>query len=556
MQNGAMLNAYPDSLGKNLGETAAFLARPELKDVFRNFYILPSVFNTDLDHGFSVISYDLCDGLAKQEDLKALKALGLDLVFDLILNHLSVLSPQFQDILRKGSDSPNTSFFIEWNRFWEGKGPLEDGYIHPTGEWFRGLNLSDHRLPLLMVRLPDGREAPFWNTFYQQIIYEHPSVFDLLEMTGGQYRTAESLARHLRNELDEHGNPAGINWKGFEAWKPAASEWLQEHRHYLGQVDVDVRSPRVWAWYDQVMAQLADYGATTIRLDAFTRLHKAPGRENFMNEPETWDILARLKDMATAHGLSVLPEVHACYSTMAHRKIAAAGAMPYDYFLPGLLLDAVDTGDAGYVYSWLNEQLEYGIRPVNMLGCHDGVPVRDLRGLLPDERIEAMAERTVARGGLRKMIHGTKPETYQLNTTYFSALGRDGQRLLLTRAVQIFMPGIPQVWYEDLFAGENDLETLRMHPELDEREINRRSYSPESVTQQLERPIVQKQLSLLRFRNTHPAFSECATIEADQPEKGILRIIRRAGGAFARLTTDFARGKYMIETEAGPCGSC
>ena len=66
MKNGAMLNAYPDSLGKNLGETAAFLARPEMKDAFRNFYILPSVFNTDLDHGFSVISYDLCDELAKK----------------------------------------------------------------------------------------------------------------------------------------------------------------------------------------------------------------------------------------------------------------------------------------------------------------------------------------------------------------------------------------------------------------------------------------------------------------------------------------------------------
>ena len=60
MRNGTMLNAYPDSLGRNLGETVAFLSKPELKDAFRGFYILPSVFNTDLDHGFSVISYDLC----------------------------------------------------------------------------------------------------------------------------------------------------------------------------------------------------------------------------------------------------------------------------------------------------------------------------------------------------------------------------------------------------------------------------------------------------------------------------------------------------------------
>ena len=59
MNHGAMLNAYPDSLGGNLSGIVSVLQKPEMKDVFRSFYILPSVFNTDLDRGFSVISYDL-----------------------------------------------------------------------------------------------------------------------------------------------------------------------------------------------------------------------------------------------------------------------------------------------------------------------------------------------------------------------------------------------------------------------------------------------------------------------------------------------------------------
>ena len=550
MKNGVMLNLYPDSIGSCLGETVAFLSRSEVKDAFRSLYLLPSLFNTDLDHGFSVISYDLCPELARREDLDALRGLGLELTVDMILNHLSVLSPQFQDVLRRGEASPYRDFFIDWNRFWQGTGPVgEDGCVRPLPQLFHSLSLHADRLPVLMARLPGGRETPFWCSFYQQTVYPEPTVFDFLPITGGFYRTAERLAERVRDLLRMGLTPEKMDLSGFERERNGAVEWLTANRRYLGQLDLDARSPAVWAWYGQVMDQLAALGATTIRLDAFTRLHKAPGRVNFMNEPETWEILARLKTMAEARGLYVLPEVHAAYCTMAHRKIAAARAMPYDYFLPGLLLDALDTGDAGYVYAWLREQLEYGIRPVNMLGCHDGVPVRDLRGLLPDQRIEALVERTVARGGRRKLIHGEKAETYQLNVTYFSALGCDEGRLLLARAVQMFMPGVPQVWYEDLFAGENDLETLRLHPELDEREINRRSYRLEDALAQLKRPVVREQLRLMRLRNTHPAFAPDAVIEAEQSARGALRIRWRAGSASARLTADFARGTYEIETE-------
>ena len=82
-----MLNAYPDSIGSKLCHVVEFLKRPEMKDVFGSFYILPSVFNTDLDRGFSVVDYQLSDEYAKREDLTALEALGIDLKLDFILNH-------------------------------------------------------------------------------------------------------------------------------------------------------------------------------------------------------------------------------------------------------------------------------------------------------------------------------------------------------------------------------------------------------------------------------------------------------------------------------------
>src|SRR5664280_2442822 len=99
---GPMLNAYPDSIGETLGDIVRFLQTPELKDVFQSFYILPSIFNTDLDRGFSIIDYELNELYATREDLKDLNKIGIALKFDFVLNHSSVLSSQFQDILKNG----------------------------------------------------------------------------------------------------------------------------------------------------------------------------------------------------------------------------------------------------------------------------------------------------------------------------------------------------------------------------------------------------------------------------------------------------------------------
>ncbi|MDX2418388.1 MAG: hypothetical protein QNK19_13085, partial [Xanthomonadales bacterium] len=55
LPRGVMLNAYPDSIGKRLADTVELLKRPELKDAFSLFYILPTFFNSDLDRGFSII---------------------------------------------------------------------------------------------------------------------------------------------------------------------------------------------------------------------------------------------------------------------------------------------------------------------------------------------------------------------------------------------------------------------------------------------------------------------------------------------------------------------
>ena len=206
MDIGTMLNAYPDSVGGRLSDIVSLLKKDEFKDVFKSFYILPSVFNTDLDRGFSLIDYEISETLANKKDIEDLHDLGIDLLMDFILNHISVLSKQFQDILKYGDESKYRDFFIDWNKFWDGCGEMSDeGYIVPDQKYIKDMFFRKSGLPILKVRFPDGRDVPYWNTFYQEVIFNKLDPFKLVKELGMQYGTALKVADIVNQTIDEIG---------------------------------------------------------------------------------------------------------------------------------------------------------------------------------------------------------------------------------------------------------------------------------------------------------------------------------------------------------------
>ena len=513
--NGPMLNAYPDSLGGNLSDIANFLSKKELKDVFSSFYILPSLFHTDLDRGFSVIDYSLNELFAKKEDLKKLDELGIDLKLDFILNHASVLSKQFQDIIKNGEKSKYRDFFIDWNKFWAGCGEMtEEGYIQPKSELIKDMFFRKPGLPILMVRFPDGKEVPYWNTFYQEVRYPYLDAVDIRNITGLQYSISEGLASLLNESLRDGKSPEKIlnesniySNKLSDDQKKELCDKLESERKYLGQMDLNIKSPLVWEFYDNTLKTLADYGAKIVRLDAFAYAPKGVGEKNFLNEPATWDVLTKVRELADKYNVRLLPEIHASYEEKIYEKIANKGYMTYDFFLPGLIIDAFEQQSGEVLKKWADELVEKKIQVVNMLGCHDGIPLLDLKGLISEERIQSVIDTVVKRGGYVKDLHGQKNVYYQVNATYYSALGEEDKRMLLARAIQIFMPGKPQVWYLDLFAGKNDHEAVKRAGAGGHKEINRTNLTTKEMEAGLQRDIVLKQLEMLRFRNTFPVFS-------------------------------------------------
>ncbi len=546
---GTLLNAYPDSVGGRLSDIVSLLKKPEFKDTFQSFYILPSVFNTDLDRGFSLIDYEISESLADKQDIADLHDLNIDLMMDFILNHISVLSHQFQDIIRYGDDSEYRDFFIDWNKFWDGCGQMTDGgYIQPDEKYIKNMFFRKAGLPILMVRFPDGRDVPYWNTFYQEVIFNTVTPLELVRSLGLQYQTAAEISTAVNAGLMAGKQPDEIDLGRWNCYRNEIIEYLNAHRGYLGQMDLNIKSPLVWDYYHDTLEKLSSYGVAIVRLDAFAYAPKEPGEKNFLNDPGTWDLLQKIDDIASEYGLTLLPEIHASYSEKIYSILAEKGYMVYDFFLPGLLIDAFVRKNGIYLKKWADEVIEKNIRTVNMLGCHDGIPLLDLKGLLPEEDIQKLIDVVVARGGYVKDLHGAKNVYYQVNATYYSALGEDDRRMLTARAIQLFMPGKPQIWYLDLFAGKNDYEAMRKAGPGGHKEINRTNLSLEDVNVLLEKDVVRKQLELLRFRNTCPVFTEDAEITVDCNET-IMTITWTNACGSATLTVDFDKDCYQIETK-------
>ncbi|MBE5840892.1 MAG: glycosidase [Butyrivibrio sp.] len=549
VDNGPMLNAYPDSMGGRLGDIVSVLSKKEFEDVFQSFYILPSIFNTDLDRGFSVIDYGINEELGSKEDLEKLEKLGINLKLDFILNHASVLSPQFQDLVKNGEKSKYKDFFINWNKFWDGYGEMTDeGYIQPDQKYIKDMFFRKPGLPILMVRMPDGKDVPYWNTFYQEVQYKRPDAQDLMDKLDIQYLAADRLSKRVCAGLDEGKKPADIDFTGYEKYKDAVIDLLESGRRYLGQMDLNIKSDLVWEHYRNTLKALSGYGASIVRLDAFAYAPKEPGKKNFLNEPDTWDVLEKVKKLADEFKVSLLPEIHASYSEKIYEVVANKGYMTYDFFLPGLLIYAIETKSGEVLAKWANEIQEKKIRVVNMLGCHDGIPLLDLKGILADDDIQKMIDTIVGRGGFVKDLHGAKNMYYQVNATYYSALGDDDKKMLFARAIQMFMPGKPQVWYLDLFAGKNDHEAVKRAGAGGHKEINRTNLTLEQIEEAMKKDVVKKQLELLKFRNTCPAFGFDAKLDISFAGS-VMKFVWENEGHKAILEADFADYSYKISEE-------
>ena len=418
----------------------------------------------------------------------------------------------------------------------------DDGVVIPDKEHLDKLFMRKPGLPILKLRFPDGSIKAYWNTFYQKVEFDEITAQDFAHIKGIDQQIASDIAHHIKIVIKSGRRLESIDFEdiarckgeveNIENCKLEVIDAVYRKREFLGQMDLNARSELVWDFYDETLGKLSGYGAKIIRLDAFAYLHKEPGQANFFNRPGTWEYLERLRGIAQKYELIIFPEIHAEYGAGIHEEIAQEAYPIYDFFFPGLVINALDQGNNAALLHWISDIRSKRLQTINMLGSHDGIPVLDLKGkqvddayrpgLLSDEQIEATIDDIIERGGKTKNLYGAdgkKIDYYQVNATFFSALGEDEQKLRLARAIQMFMPGVPQVWYLDLFAGTNDYAAAERGRTAGHKEINRTTLKIIDIESGLKRPVVLDQLELIRLRNTSPAFNGEMKIIETEPNR-------------------------------------
>lgn len=308
------------------------------------------------------------------------------------------------------------------------------------------------------------------------------------------------------------------------------------------QIDLNLASDTAKKFNRDNLRFLCEHGASLIRLDALAYATKKAGTDCFFVEPDIWNILEECEKTLKPMGAELLPEIHEHYRFQM--KLAQRNYWVYDFSLPMLVLYSLYSGKKDRLEHWL------GICPrkqFTTLDTHDGIGIVDVKDLMTDEEIEFTKDYLFTNGANIKRVYNTAAynnlDIYQVNCTFYSALGDDDRAYLLARAIQFFTPGVPQVYYVGLFAGGNDIDLLEKTKVG--RNINRHYYTLPEVEREVGRPVVRSLIRLMEFRNSCQAFGGEMTLE-ETGEDHILQIAWRKGASEARLRANLKTREFRV----------
>ncbi|OHU86284.1 MULTISPECIES: sucrose phosphorylase [Pseudoalteromonas] len=473
MKNQVQLITYADRLTGNGLTQLKQLLDESFCGLFSGVHILPFYYPIDgSDAGFDPIDHTQVD--SRLGTWQTLSEIGqsYEVMADLIVNHVSGQSNEFQDVLQNGRHSSYWSMFLkETDVFPNGITPAQADMI------FRPRPTSCFS----PKKLATGEVVNFWTTFTDN------------------------------------------------------------------QIDINVETDSGKSYLDDVLNLFAKSGVKIIRLDAAGFAIKRAGTSCFMTD-ETFVFIKQLAEQAHALGMETIAEIHSHYQTQI--AIAKKVDRVYDFALPPLILHTLFNQNVDALVSWLN------ISPRNcltVLDTHDGIGIVDAGpeggkpGLLNASEVDSLVQ-TIHANSHGESLKATgsaasNVDLYQVNCTYYDALGRDDLAYLTARAIQFFSPGVPQVYYGGLLALNNDM-TLLEQTQVG-RDINRSYLSLEQVHKHLGKPVVKGLCKLIKLRNSSAAFNGEFSVQGAQSS---LTMKWQNIDDFASLEVDLSKRVALLTT--------
>jgi glucosylglycerate phosphorylase len=312
------------------------------------------------------------------------------------------------------------------------------------------------------------------------------------------------------------------------------------------QADLNYHEPQLLLEIVDLLLEYARRGASLLRLDAVGYLWKESGT-SCLHLPQTHELVRLFRavlDAAAPHILLVTEtNVPHAENVSYFGDGRSEAQLVYNFALPPLVLDAIVNGSASALSRWAATLATpgEGTTFLNFLASHDGVGLNPTRGLLGEDRTQALVDLSLRHGGQVSMKHGPEgaPQPYELNVNYFDALS-DPQadeppalqvnRFVAAQAVMLALNGVPAIYFHSLFGSRGWPEGSREcgYP----RAINRQKLDWRTLEMELRRPgsrrasVFQSCARLLRARASTPAFHPGApqtVLDLGDPIFGVVR---------------------------------
>lgn len=317
------------------------------------------------------------------------------------------------------------------------------------------------------------------------------------------------------------------------------------------QVDLNFANPFVLLEIIDLLLFYVEKGAEIIRLDAVAYLWKEIGTPS-INLPQTHLLIKLFRAVLDEVAPSVLlitetnvpHEENVKYfgNQIPGSEYFDEAQLVYQFSLAPLVLHTFITGNAQILTNWAMELStpSQSTTFFNFIASHDGIGVIPAHGLLDQDEINALLDRTIAHGGYvsyRTNADGTQ-SPYELNITLFDALNNPNtppdnaviDRFMASQVIMLSLAGMPGIYIHSLFGSHNSDSQISETGAL--RSVNRKRFKLHTLGGELEDPsslksrVFSSYRHLLQQRRKHPAFHPNAKQRVLTLDESLFTIVR------------------------------
>ena len=239
------------------------------------------------------------------------------------------------------------------------------------------------------------------------------------------------------------------------------------------QPDLNFRNPDVLAEMITIIRFYLDRGIRILRLDAVAFLWKEQGTD-CLNLAQTHEVVRLIRTLMEYYrpGSILITETNIPNrENLSYFGNSNEAHLIYNFSFPPLMLHALVTGNCHALKNWMMSMppARNGTTYFNFIASHDGIGLRPLEGLVPEEELNHLLAHMEGNGGRiswRSLGDGTS-RPYEINISLFDALrgtleNREDDwqqaRFISAHVIMLSIEGLPAFYIHSLFATTNDYE--------------------------------------------------------------------------------------------------